>query len=524
MINLINKFKQYIKENKNLLIEVFAFTFGFGLIAHGYAFFNANFNHDSLYGMIGDYEYNIFMLQIGRFIRPIWARIRGNIALPTLIGFISLFFVSCSNYLIVRLLKIKNKVLIALSCGILITNYTVALTYATYIHDADIYAISLFLSVLSVYIFTNRDIKFNYIIGVIIFVISLGIYQSFLQVTIYLLMILAIERLINNEKTSKVVVDNLLTLLCIVISIVIYYAIYLLTLKVFNVPLGDSYNSLPGIEGYFDLGSLAYIFEQMFKSEKMWLFGKNAHHWWMILGINLLCIVLIVYSFIKTIIERKTIKTNVVVSVVIMLLMPIGVCSMCVISRGLIHDIMTYSYFLFYIFVFKMYEMAFDDKETNFAIYTKYGTYLCICALLMSNLVYSNEVYIEKELMEQTTLSTMTRVIDRMEQTEGYKMGETPVMMVGVPAISKLSHTRTGFMNTGEGTNVAFTITYQGLYEKYFNDYLAYPINLVDDETVYHYYFNTDGYLKDMPCFPKAGSVQFYNDMLVVKIADYGDH
>ena len=523
MEKIIKKIKDYLRDNKKLLIFVFAFTFGFGLVAHGYSYFNANLNHDSLYGMIGNKEYNLFMLQIGRFIRPIWARIRGNITLPTLIGFISLFFVSCSNYLIIKLLKIKNKVLIAFTCGILITNYTVALTYASYIHDADIYSIALFLSVLSVYEFTSNN-KLGLLKGTIILVISLGIYQAYFQVAIFLLMILAIERFINNEKALKVVTDYIKILLCMVVSIIIYYLIYQLTLKVFNVPIGDTYNSMPQLKDYFDLGAFAYIFEQMFKSERMWLMGKNAHHWWMIFGINVLCIVLTFFLFIKLIIKKMTSTINTILATIVLLLMPVGICIVCVMSKGLVHDIMTYSYFLFYVFVFKLIEMSADCYSVEIRLQSgiKYILYPCMVAMLISNNVYSNEVYLEKELMEQTTLSTMTRIINRMEETDGYEMGKTPVMMVGALNISDLSHTRIGFMNTGEGTNVAFTITYQGVYSKYFNDYLAYPINLVDDDTLFSNYYGSDD-IKDMPVFPAKDSVKFYNDMLVVKISDYGD-
>ena len=521
MENIINKTKEYLEQNKKLLITVFVSTFAFGLVAHGYAFFNANFNHDSLYGMIGNRDYNLFMLQIGRFIRPIWARIRGNIVLPTLIGFISLFFVSCSSYLIIRILNIKNKGLIILICGILITNYTVALTYATYIHDADIYSISLFLSVLSVYFYTSKN-RIGLLIGTILMVISLGIYQAFFQVSIYLLMILAIERLINNEKSSKIVLDNIKILLCMILSIVIYYLIYKLSLLVFNVPLGDTYNSMPQLRDYFDLGSISYIVEEMFKSEKMWFFGKNAHHWWMILGINILCVVCILLTYIKCIKDRRINTSNIVLSILVLLLMPLGICIVCVMSKGLIHDIMTYSYFLFYIFTFKMFELCFEEKSGKHRRYIEYVIYPLTFALLLSNTVYANELYIEKELMEQTTLSTMTRIINRMEETDGYEFNETPVMIVGVLTISDLSHTRIGFMNTGEGTNVAFTITYQGIYEKYFENYLAYPINLVDDDTLFNYYYKDD-VIKDMPCFPDKDSVKFVDDILVVKIADYGD-
>lgn len=40
--------------------------------------------------------------------------------------------------------------------------------------------------------------------------------------------------------------------------------------------------------------------------------------------------------------------------------------------------------------------------------------------------IYANQMYLKKDLEYDATLSVMTRVVDRIEQVEGYIPGETP--------------------------------------------------------------------------------------------------
>lgn len=47
--------------------------------------------------------------------------------------------------------------------------------------------------------------------------------------------------------------------------------------------------------------------------------------------------------------------------------------------------------------------------------------------LLWQNTVYSNSIYIKMDLNKSATISLFTRLIERVEQTEGYVLGETPV-------------------------------------------------------------------------------------------------
>ena len=50
-------------------------VFCFGLAAHGYCYFNANFSHDSLYSIYE--ESPEMMISLGRYLRPVYRLLRG---------------------------------------------------------------------------------------------------------------------------------------------------------------------------------------------------------------------------------------------------------------------------------------------------------------------------------------------------------------------------------------------------------------------------------------------------------------
>ena len=55
-----------------------------------------------------------------------------------------------------------------------------------------------------------------------------------------------------------------------------------------------------------------------------------------------------------------------------------------------------------------------------------------------SNLIFANQLYLKKALQEEAALSLMTRVVDDIEDFEGYIPGQTPVAFVGCFVIATL--------------------------------------------------------------------------------------
>ena len=196
----MNTILNIIQDKKIKLCLIY--TFLFGLLSHGYFFFNTFFTHDSSLFFQNDVAWQV---QLGRFLQPIIFFLRGNYYVLWLVGFISLLFISLSAYLIIDLLPIKSKIGIIFTCGILVMNSTITCLNATYAHDSDIYMISFFFSVLGVYLI--RKVKKGYLFAPLAFFISLGLYQSFINVIFFLSTLILYSDLLN-KKTFKEVLKN----------------------------------------------------------------------------------------------------------------------------------------------------------------------------------------------------------------------------------------------------------------------------------------------------------------------------
>ena len=498
--------------------EIVIYTFIFGIIAHGFFYFNADFTHDSLYGIVGISAIDEMNISIGRFLLPLYLKVRGYVASPALIGFIGLLFVGLSSYMIIDLLKIKNNVLVIITSAILVTNYSITVTNATYINDSDPYYISLFFAVLTVFILKKFK-GFYKVFSIASIVISIGLYQAYFQVAIFLLMILAILQIMNLEETKDIIKENLINLGYIFVGVIVYYILYKLIVIITNVETWTGYNAIPELSYYFNFEKIIIMFRYMLDIEKQWFIGKNNHHAQVVHIINILFMFIILFTIAYKTIKNKLPIKSIVLEAIILLLMPIGMNIIGFLCDLYEHEVMTYSFFLFYAFAIVMIEMLVDDIKLNKYIRYSINGVSCICLLflILSNCIYSNEMYLEKNLIVKSTQSLMTRVIDRMEQTEGYKLGETPVVFIGSPVQTKYNYYRTGFLNTAEATNVYNAITYYQTYESYFNEYLGYPVNLLDIVAEYNYAELPE--VKAMPCFPEKGSVAFVGDTLVVKFA-----
>ena len=124
----------------------------------------------------------------------------------------------------------------------------------------------------------------------------------------------------------------------------------------------------------------------------------------------------------------------------------------------------------------------------------------------------------QKELEYQNTLLTINRVIDRIEQTDGYVVGETPVALVGTLQRSELSMTHEWFDKTSVGNSQNFAVTYYETYENYFERLLAYPIVLLEETESAKWAEHPT--VQNMPSFPYQGSCEMVEGTLIVKLSE----
>ena len=147
----------------------------------------------------------------------------------------------------------------------------------------------------------------------------------------------------------------------------------------------------------------------------------------------------------------------------------------------------------------------------------RYCVPVVIAFVLFCNVRYANNVYTGKYLREKTTISVMTRVMTRAEETKGYDPESMPIVIMGSldenPVLAIPSDAYYPILGNPKRF---FSITYN--YNAFLKNYMGYAMvgtdaaskEAIRDSTTY----------QQMPAFPKSGFAGIINGCLVVKLSE----
>ena len=179
---------------------VFLMTVLFGFLAHGFRLTNKFYCDDSW-----NYMWTIsrgWTVAIGRFFLPLVETFRGNYETTWVIGVFSIFCIALAAVLIVELFDIKGNVGWALTAALLVVNPVITGTFA-YMYTADGYFFGMMCSVLSAFLVIRVKGWKGLAGGAAALFVAMGLYQSYISVTILLLMLWLLLMLLDPEKKAK---------------------------------------------------------------------------------------------------------------------------------------------------------------------------------------------------------------------------------------------------------------------------------------------------------------------------------
>ena len=203
----------------------------------------------------------------------------------------------------------------------------------------------------------------------------------------------------------------------------------------------------------------------------------------------------------------------------IFIVFPLGANCICFMSNGYVQELMIYSFWFVYllpILVFGIYEKQFGTKNIT-KIFR--GMILgCIFIVIINNIVLANQLYTKKKLAYDSTQTIVTRMLCRMEMTDGYIEGTTPVYIVGDlgknPAF-KNSYREFDQANDIRGAKFVSAITYDNTRGRFFKYIMGTKVKLLHKDT--------SGELRarasEMPIYPAQGFCQMYQGVLIVRIS-----
>jgi|GEM_PF-4079979 len=503
-------------DKRNKFIFCVVVTLALGLIAHAYQFFHSSFSHDSLNALYADSTEIKWKIALGRYAVPIIMKLRGQIALPWVIGVISLFLIAVSLFLLTETFEIDSKIFIFLFSIFMVTNRTVYSMVATYIYELDYDMSALLFACLAAYLMMKKDKMGWFFLAVLSCILSLALYQSYIEVAIAIVIIASIKNIVEGCKYTDVLKRGFKAITTFIVGTVLYYGLYKLICNFTNVTVEGRTDALT-TEGMFLTGNFKSMIYLVIRNVK----SPISIYSNLFLGIIDIILILIgvILCLIMVFKFGKSKIGEIIIAVLLMVALPFSLNLISLTVNGVVHDLMVYSFEFLYIYSLTMI-YAFTKNKKIKAINVIAGI-LCV-VIGFNNIVVANTFYLKKDMEKTATVSLMTRVVDDLEERDDYIVGETPISFVGNPRVFK---TYEGFdLDSKLPVGVYFTSSIKASvaqdesgdpynsYKRFFTYYLNYPINYSSKD------FSDNEKVKNMPTYPEKGYIQNIDGVLVVKM------
>ena len=494
-------------------------TFVFGLLAHGFAYFNANFSHDALYQLTADDD--LWQVSLGRFLQPVWRLVRGDVSAPWLLGALSLVCIALAARLVIELMGLRRPLWKVLTCALMAVSQTVTLLNATYGPWVDTFMLSMLLAVVSVWLLERGGGR-GFVGGAVCLAASLALYQSYVSMALGLMLLLFMDRALRGKAeyppralfawAGKAAAMALLTA-------ALYWGGMQLALRITGVTLSQSYNSLGRML------SISFADIPLQVGRTYWRFillltTSDVAQPTRVVVMNALLAALCVGLFLRRVWRARPGWQNALLAALAAMLLPFALNISFFFSKGVSHDLMTYAFVLVYLMSMQ-FEERFEEGEMRARRPLRAIVAGAMCVILLSGTVYANTVYLKKDLESQSFDMLMTRVLDRVEQVEGYVPGETPVAFLGNFYESPLLGEDIFAAYRQTGLEMRTPVTYGDVAASYLHDRLGYNMRLATDEEIGAH--ASDPEVQSLGVFPAADSVKMVDGCVYVRVSAQGD-
>ncbi|WP_027720776.1 glucosyltransferase domain-containing protein [Maridesulfovibrio zosterae] len=500
---ITNSFQNITKSDR----IAFLFAIFIGFCAHGSALVNLFVNEDSsLSGFIG------FFLS-GRFFSDI---IYGSIECQPFQFFQVLLFillVASSGVLIANLVSTKSTITKSLIAGLFIS-YPAFSVGITYTFSILVYGVAAFLSTLSVY-YANKEGWYNFFIGSVLLMLSLGSYQAYLSVAATLCSSILIIYALRNDLTKKKEITYLLKKT----SRFILFGIVSATLYIVAVKISTLYyhTGLAANQGADKMGRVSLSFSTIKKLyTTYWRFFDNNFirmpNCFYVFLLTILCLSILLITFRSEFknFTRKKIINIVIRYLLIILTLIMAFVTIFVAPLAEVNILQTFGIVIVIILSFTI--------VSEFSNWTKNISSIVIMIFIIMFCNRDNTQYYKAALITRATFSTVNRIFSRVEKTSNFSASSKIALIGTLPNKVLKLETNSPFdeLNSGySGNFVGLSRPNQSHKFSMIMSLLGYKINHIS---------TTDEFIRastkalSMPIYPAEGSVAADGDLVVIKL------
>lgn len=498
----------------------------FGIVAHGFFMMNNFVFHDAIGSFWG--ESPIIVLS-GRWLLALLEYameiIQGgsNYQTPLFFGVVTFLFVSVIIYLIVKVLGIKDKKYIVILSGYMVVFPSITSLFF-YMYTAPFYMVGYLIcligSCLVYYARINKNIK-EYVIGIILLVSSIGIYQANLSIAISFILLCLIKDMI--ELREGLTIKKLVSL-CIyfVVTLILSLILYLIITKITMIVLQKELWDYAGINS-FGVTSINGYVKRIAKAYREFLCPTSDARtnmyptFAMVLYKMMLILSMILTGLMSIYLYRKSI-VNMVAYIMFVLVLPLACNFIYVINDESAYGITLYSEVFFAIYVVYMlkHKEVLCDINKKISLILTRSLMILIGMLVIFFCKFDNDCYLKADILQKQEISYYTNLISSIKNCDGYT-DEKRIVWVGEFNKTDKSMTR---YDQFEKTNI---LPLNNL-DEIINDYLwRKDLKLLCgfDPIVEEY--DEDKHkdeIKEMPCYPDRGSIKCVEDYIIVKFAE----
>ena len=448
-------FFEKLKNNTKLIRSAVATSIMF-LIAYGYSYFNSSFVVDRFSwfdsGWNGGYYFKSGSYAVtGKWFNQYLGILNWTAYLPWLNGVLTILFAIIAVYYICLALKIERTLSIWLVAGLVATDASILWAHFFFPY---VYTAALFLICLSLWSWSNQSLPmvWRIILGAIAVCLSFGTYGSYTSVGLSVVVLCCMIMLLEGDSFKKVFNRGIEYFVTFVIGMVLYYVImrlYLVVLDLEMISYMGEDKLMNGVQPaevlhYIDIAYKNSILRYIGDFRTEYRFTSGVSLCLVILGIGLL--VWLAYRGGLIHIKQKEFWLFIVLAG----LFPLSVGSIYVMAFGVVHQLMTFSYVVFYIGLVKLVEMALTQSVSEYGTTLdavgqdtvvrtlcsnkfRYGilqTSITLVLVLSAFLVYrgvvvSNMTFSRLDNLHEISCGIVDRLVGRIEACDGFTADET---------------------------------------------------------------------------------------------------
>jgi len=514
--NIFDMWKQtktYISERSVKVRYILMITTMWSILAHGFAYFNLMPQHDGIMHTVKGHGGTA--IAAGRFLLPILEKIRGTYTVPWLTGVFFTINVAVVVFILCEILDFETRISQTMIAGFLVANISITEISSTFEYALDSYTLSVVFSVLAAFMLIKKEIRI-WPVASLILVASLGLYQAEIVFAVLTIVFYEIKEALGNGGTRELGKRVVRYVVSFTLAAIIYYGLYKLSLMLTTVQAANGYNSLSGL-GKLNISNIvsnvtsnvACIFRMFFTNEN-------------IVGYKLVACNIVLWTgscigIIVALIKKKVSVINYIIIIIGVCVTPVFSVAMAIAMREPIPRLyVCYSIYMNYVLVVLFTKVIINNYNSKLITVWKNIFIAASVGAIMSNVLYSNNLYTQQRFMYDRSISVVTQVLYEINHTEGYIPGETPVILVLDDMVNNSNIPVYPVGISGMSANRRLVTTYGGSFRVFVN--LLGQNIYIDEETVLDE--DKTKQLAEMPTYPISGYVQKIDEAVVVKISE----